>query len=100
MDKESREWEELADKLGLSKDLMAQMGIENLTAEQIQMLHTVVDLHNNDQQSLNNFVKETGLKSILNNLPNLKEKDVNNQNDLSNLLQQIKEITAKEDLNL
>lgn len=100
MANKSEDWEELADKLGFSKELMSQMGIENLTPEQIQMLHTVIDLHAHDQQSLNNFIKETGLKSVLNNLPQLEEEEIKNQNKLNSLLEQIKKITAQKDLNV
>ncbi|MBM7556606.1 hypothetical protein [Halanaerobacter jeridensis] len=100
MDKESLSSEELAKKLGFSEELMEQMGIKKLTAEQLQMLHTVIDLHSNDQEALSNLVKETGLEGILNNLPNVKQNNINNQEQLSKLLEQIKEITAKKDLNL
>ena len=100
MDKESSIQEELANKLGLSKELMEQMGIKKLTTEQLQMLHTVIELHANDQNSLKNLIQETGLDGILNNLPNVEQDEINDQEQLSNLLNQIKDITAKKDLNL
>ena len=100
MDKESSIQEELANKLGLSKELMEQMGIKKLTTEQLQMLHTVIELHANDQNSLKNLIQETGLDGILNNLPNVEQDEINDKDELSNLLNQIKEITAKKDLNL
>ncbi|MFO7820118.1 MAG: hypothetical protein R6V17_07780 [Halanaerobacter sp.] len=98
MEREDFTWEDLADKLGLSKELMQQMGIEKLTPEQIQMLHTVIDLHAGDKQGVNDFAKEMGLEAILNNLPNLKREEMNDQDNLSNIMEEIKKITADKDL--
>lgn len=98
MEREDFTWEDLADKLGLSKELMQQMGIEKLTPEQIQMLHTVIDLHAGDKQDVNDFAKEMGLEAILNNLPNMKKEEMNDQDNLSNLMEEIKEITADKNL--
>ena len=98
MDNEN--WEDLADKLGLSKELLEQMGIEQLTVEQLRMLNTIINLHSNDQQSLNEFLKETGLDNILSDLPDLKQEDVENENDFENLIQQIENIASKKDVDL
>lgn len=100
MEKKNKEWEELANKLGLNKELMAQMGIQNLSSEQIKILDKVVDLHSNDRQSVQEFIQEMGLKSVLNQLPDVNKNEINNQEQLNNLMQQIKEITSRKDLNL
>lgn len=95
MEEKSLVWQELADKLGLSKELMQQMGIGKLTLEQLKMLNAVIDLHNNDAQSLHNFIHEAGLEEILHNLPNIKQEEINDKNNLTDLLAQIKELTEK-----
>ncbi|MGM0501667.1 MAG: hypothetical protein ACQERJ_03985 [Bacillota bacterium] len=98
MTNKQENWEELAEQLGLSKELMAEMGAGQLTAEQLQMLYTIIELHSTDHQALNKLLKDVGLNDVLDELPLVDKQEVNQKNDFSELMQQIENIVAKKDL--
>ncbi|MGM0369153.1 MAG: hypothetical protein ACQEP9_01885 [Bacillota bacterium] len=90
--------EELATKLGLDQELIEELGAEKLTEEQLQMLHTVINLHSEDRQALTNLLEEAGLDNMLDDISDLRQEEVNDQSDLLDLLEQIREMLAEKEL--
>jgi transcriptional regulator with XRE-family HTH domain len=90
--------EELATKLGLDQELVEELGAENLTAEQLQMLHTVINLHSEDRQALTNLLEEAGLDNLLDDISELQQEEVNDQSDLLDLLEQVREMLPEKEL--
>ncbi|MCK8817309.1 hypothetical protein MWH28_08030 [Natroniella sulfidigena] len=100
MSESEEKLEKIAELAGVSPDLINDLGVGNLTEDQIAIIEQIFDLYLTDQESFAEFIANSGLDNIANNLDEDMKKGIENKDDLETLKEKLGDMVKEEDLDL
>ena len=92
--------EELGKVLGIDNQVLDNLGTENLSKEKQEVLSQVVDMYFNDPERFEEFVEDSGLQKLLNNLENAEVTQIQSEDEVSSLQQEVENKAEEVDLDL
>ncbi|WP_027340397.1 hypothetical protein [Halonatronum saccharophilum] len=88
----------IAQLTGIDPALIESLGVENLSQEKLDFLEGLVDMYSSDQEAFGEFVNQSGLANVLNNLTN--NNKIDDEEDIEQLKKDLSELFDKDSFDL
>ncbi|MCK8827191.1 hypothetical protein MWH25_05485 [Natroniella acetigena] len=100
MDELQEKLKNIAELTGIDPELLNELDIQNLTEEKIELIEKIFNLYLTDQESFAEFITNSGLNDIANNLDEDVKEGIKDKDNLNALKDKLEDIIEEKQLNL
>ncbi|OCL26458.1 hypothetical protein U472_10690 [Orenia metallireducens] len=87
----------LSELTGLDPEVIKELGADNLSEDNMELVKNISDMYRNNQEEFSNFLNDSGIGDILNNIS--QDNDINKDN-LSDIKRNLQELLNNQDIDL
>jgi len=88
----------LAELTGLDPEIIKELGADNLSEDNMELVKNISDMYMNNQQEFSNFLAESGVADVLKNIS--QDNDIKNKDNLAELKNNLQELLNNQDIDL
>ncbi|WP_408956306.1 hypothetical protein [Natroniella sp. ANB-PHB2] len=100
MNDSQKKLKDIAELTGIDPELLNELELGDLTEEKMEIIEKIFNLYLTDQESFTEFIINSGLDNITNNLDKDIKKEIKNKSDLKTLKEKLEDIVNEEELDL
>ena len=100
MSQEELALEELAEELGIDNQLMEDLEAKEMKEEKRNVLEEIIETYLKDREQFEQFAAESGLQDLLAKLDDVEIKEIETEEDITELKQEVEEKAAETEIDL